>query len=189
MIKADLSALPVMQLAVTGDGLPPEELFRVADEVVRPQIERLNGVSQVSLIGGRRQEVRVEVDPARLAGYGVSLGQIQSALAQANAQTPGGTDLRGRPRVLAARLRPLPRPDRLRLAWSSTRPSRRCACATSPTVRLAARQQTQVTPRRPRRGGPHQVSQQSGANATDVADGRPRGAAAHAAASCRPAPS
>src|SRR5687768_16219034 len=33
VIKVDLSALPVMQLAVTGENLPPEELFRIADEV------------------------------------------------------------------------------------------------------------------------------------------------------------
>jgi HAE1 family hydrophobic/amphiphilic exporter-1 len=170
VIKADLSAFPVMQLAVTGDALPPEELFRIADEVARPQIERLNGVSQVSLIGGRRQEVRVEVDPAKLAGYGVSLGQIQQALAQANAQTPGGSITEGG-REYSLRVFGLFRDatDFGSVIVNNTEPPVRLRDVAS--VRLAARQQTQVT-----RVDGHpavlvQVSQQSGANATDVADG------------------
>jgi HAE1 family hydrophobic/amphiphilic exporter-1 len=169
VIKADLSALPVMQLAVTGEGLPPEELFRVADELVRPQIERLNGVSQVSLIGGRRQEVRVEVDPARLAGYGVSLGQIQSALAQANAQTPGGTISEGG-REYSLRVFGLFRDptDFGSVIVNTTEPPVRLRDVA--TVRLAARQQTQVTRVNHAEAVLIQVSQQSGANATDVTE-------------------
>src|SRR5262249_54358886 len=39
--KLDYGAAPVAQLAVVGDSLPPDELFRVADEVVRPRVESL----------------------------------------------------------------------------------------------------------------------------------------------------
>ena len=86
--KLDRNATPIMQLALVSDRLPPEELFRLADEVLRPRLERVTGVSQVGLVGGRQQEVRVEVDPAALAGHGVALNQVQAALAQSNVSTP-----------------------------------------------------------------------------------------------------
>src|SRR5579884_873750 len=89
--KLDPNALPVMQIAVVGDRLAPEDLFNLADQTLRPQFERLTGVSQVGVLGGRQQEVRVAVDPQKMAAAGVSLTQVQAALAAANVTTPGGS--------------------------------------------------------------------------------------------------
>src|SRR5207249_2067177 len=89
--KADLSQQPSVQLALVDDRLPPEELYRLADEVLRPAIEGLSGVSLVRVVGGRQAEVRVEVDPVRLEGYGLALSDVQSALAQANLDLPAGS--------------------------------------------------------------------------------------------------
>jgi len=89
--KIDLSALPVMQLAVVSDTLPGTDLFTVADQRLSPEFQKVNGVSQVSLIGGQKQEIQVAIDPYKLAGYGLSLGQLQSALAADNLSAPAGT--------------------------------------------------------------------------------------------------
>jgi hydrophobic/amphiphilic exporter-1 (mainly G- bacteria), HAE1 family len=89
--KIDLSALPVMQLAVVSDTLPGTDLFTIADQTLTPEFQKVSGVSQVSLIGGQKQEIQVAIDPLKLAGYGLSLTQIQTALASDNQSSPAGT--------------------------------------------------------------------------------------------------
>jgi hydrophobic/amphiphilic exporter-1 (mainly G- bacteria), HAE1 family len=95
--KIDLGQEPVMQLALVDASIKPEELYRLAKDEVSPSLEALEGVSQVSLIGGRPEEIRIEIDPRRLAGFGVSLAQVQGAVAAANASLPGGS-IRGEAR-------------------------------------------------------------------------------------------
>jgi HAE1 family hydrophobic/amphiphilic exporter-1 len=89
--KIDLSALPVMQLAVVSDTLPGTDLFTIADQTLTPEFQKVNGVSQVSLIEGQKQEIQVAIDPYKLAGYGLSLNQVQTALATDNLSSPAGT--------------------------------------------------------------------------------------------------
>ena len=89
--KIDLSALPVMQLALISDTLPGTDLFNIADQTVSPEFQKVNGVSQVSLIGGQKREIQVAIDPYRLAGYGISLAQLQTGLGGDNLSAPAGT--------------------------------------------------------------------------------------------------
>src|SRR5207237_4446356 len=77
--KIDLSALPVMQLAVVSDTLPGTDLFTIADRTLSPEFQKVNGISQVSLVGGQKQEIQVALDPYKLAGYGLSLAQLHTA--------------------------------------------------------------------------------------------------------------
>jgi HAE1 family hydrophobic/amphiphilic exporter-1 len=95
VLKVDLTQLPVMELALVDDSLGPEALYATAHDQVLPSLEQISGVSQVALIGGRQEEIRVAVDPTRLAAYGVSLGQVQTALAAANTTLPGGSISQG----------------------------------------------------------------------------------------------
>src|SRR5438067_12542686 len=89
--KIDLSARPVLQLAVVSDTLPGTDLFTIADQALTPEFQKVNGVSQVSLIGGQKPEIQVAIDPYKLAGYGLSLSQVQTALATDNLSSPAGT--------------------------------------------------------------------------------------------------
>lgn len=95
VLKIDLTQIPVMELAVIDDSQAPDQLYATAHDQILPNLEQLSGVSQVALIGGRQEEVKVAVDPTRLAAYGVSLSQVQSALAAANTQLPGGSISQG----------------------------------------------------------------------------------------------
>lgn len=170
VIKADPNAQPVMQLAVVSDELPPEELFRVADEVLRPEFERLRGVSPVGVVGGRQQEVRIEVDPKRLAGFGIGLAQVQAALAQANVSTPAGSVPEG-DRVYTLRVAGLfqAAEDFGRVVIGGT-PERLVRLRDVATVRLAAKEASQVTRLNGRSGVLLRITKQNGANTTDVAD-------------------
>lgn len=89
IVKADINAQAVMTLAVWGDR-PPEQLYRLADEKIRPRLEQINGVGRVSLIGGRQREIQVKADPAKLRAYGLTLPQLTAVIAQENLNLPGG---------------------------------------------------------------------------------------------------
>src|SRR5437588_1641589 len=80
-----------MQLAVVSDTLSGTDLFTIADQTLTPEFQKVVGVSQITLIGGQKQEIQIAVDPYKLAGYGLSLAQIQGALAGDNLSAPAGT--------------------------------------------------------------------------------------------------
>jgi HAE1 family hydrophobic/amphiphilic exporter-1 len=90
VVKFDIGQSAVLALALTGDR-PLDQLYRLADDVIKPQLEAAYGVGQVSIAGGLQREVQVQVDPARLRGYGLSIDQVQAALARENVSQPGGS--------------------------------------------------------------------------------------------------
>ena len=60
-------------------------------EELKADMERVPGVSEIEIVGGEDREVRVLVDPRRLDQFGLSLGQITSAISRANSNIPVGT--------------------------------------------------------------------------------------------------
>jgi HAE1 family hydrophobic/amphiphilic exporter-1 len=95
VLKLDPTQLPVLHLAYTGT-LPLNELFRIADERIKPSLETQSGVGSVDLTGGLEREIQVQVNPDRLRAYGVTLEQISQALSRENQGIPGGSIERGR---------------------------------------------------------------------------------------------
>jgi HAE1 family hydrophobic/amphiphilic exporter-1 len=89
VLKFDFGAQPIMTLALSGQRTP-DQLFKLADETVRPRLEALSGVGQVTVSGGRQREVQVKVDPNRLRAYGLTLQQVIQALGAENQNAAGG---------------------------------------------------------------------------------------------------
>jgi HAE1 family hydrophobic/amphiphilic exporter-1 len=87
--RVDWGSDPVITFSVGGEATP-EELRTLADDVIKPQIEKISGVAEVAVKGGLEREVQVELDPAALAGYGISLDEVTGALAAANLEVPAG---------------------------------------------------------------------------------------------------
>ena len=87
--KADPDAAPVVVLAVKSKD-PVREVSLIADTVLRRQIERIQDVGQVTLLGTQKRRVNVEVDPVRLVATGVSALEVQRALGVSNVSVPGG---------------------------------------------------------------------------------------------------
>jgi HAE1 family hydrophobic/amphiphilic exporter-1 len=87
--KVDLGALPIIQLAVSGP-LPVEELTRVADDELKPALQRLQGVGSIDVIGGRKRELAVVVDPTRLRAHGLAVTDVSQAIAVQSIAIPGG---------------------------------------------------------------------------------------------------
>ena len=80
--------LPSAIVALMGDDL--SSIQALAEDTVAPALERVDGVAQVTISGGVSQQIAVEVDAARAAGYGLSNSYISQMLAAENLLYPGG---------------------------------------------------------------------------------------------------
>jgi HAE1 family hydrophobic/amphiphilic exporter-1 len=88
--KIDPQAIPVLALAVSANR-PVREITEFVDKVLRRRLESVSGVGQVTIIGGQKRQVNVYVDPLKLRAQGISVTDVERALATENLQTPGGT--------------------------------------------------------------------------------------------------
>ena len=90
IINMNLSALmPTAMIALVGEDL--SQLQTLAEDLVVPALERINGVAQVTVNGGVEQQIAVELDPTRTAGYGLSASYVSQFLAGQNLIYPGGS--------------------------------------------------------------------------------------------------
>jgi hydrophobe/amphiphile efflux-1 (HAE1) family protein len=88
--KIDPGAIPVVFLALRSNQ-PIADTTEVADKLVRRQIETIDGVGEVSLIGGRKRQINVILDPIRLRAQDLSALDVQRVLSTQNLNIPGGT--------------------------------------------------------------------------------------------------
>jgi len=87
--RMDPDAAPVLSLALTANK-PVRDITEYADKVLRRQLESLNGVGQVLVVGGRERQVNVWLDADRLRAYNVTVTDVARALTAQNAEVPGG---------------------------------------------------------------------------------------------------
>ena len=92
--KFDFSAFPIIEIAVSAPR-PLEEVYAVADKVIKERLSRIDGVASVDITGKREREIRVEVAPERLRAYGLSLMDVMGVLVQGNLNVPAGHITRG----------------------------------------------------------------------------------------------
>lgn len=82
---------PIMTLAVTGQGIPLPMLEDIVDTRLAQKMAQISGVGLVSLSGGQRPAVRVQVNPRMLASYGLSLEDVRIAVSNANVSIAKGS--------------------------------------------------------------------------------------------------
>ncbi len=87
--KFDPDSAPVLTLAVSANK-PIRDITEYADKTLRRQLESVNGVGQVLVVGGRSRQVNVSLDAARLEGYNLTVTDVARALQMQNAEVPGG---------------------------------------------------------------------------------------------------
>lgn len=87
--RMDPDAAPIMLVALSGPR-SIRELTEFASRRIRRQIESLNGVGGVTILGGRARQINVDVEPARLQSYGLTVLDVQRALLTQNLEVPGG---------------------------------------------------------------------------------------------------
>jgi HAE1 family hydrophobic/amphiphilic exporter-1 len=87
--KFNNDSTPVLTIAVSSDR-PLRELTEIADKIVKPQLERSDGVGEVMIVGGLQRAINIWVDPERLAAYQIPISTVRTALVRQNADVPGG---------------------------------------------------------------------------------------------------
>ncbi|MGA2047188.1 MAG: efflux RND transporter permease subunit [Terracidiphilus sp.] len=89
--KVNPAADPILWLEMSSTTMALDDFAKYADQVFAKRIAMVSGVSQVPVWGPSQPAIRVQVDPEKLAAYGVDLEQIRSALATNSANLPSGT--------------------------------------------------------------------------------------------------
>jgi multidrug efflux pump len=89
--KSNPADAPVLTLALTSKTLPLSKVEDLADSRLAPKISQLSGVGLVTIGGGQKPAVRIQVNPATLATYGISLEELRAALASTSVNAAKGT--------------------------------------------------------------------------------------------------
>ena len=89
--KVNPADAPVMTLSISSDTLPLSKVYDLVDTRVAQKLSQLSGVGMVSLAGGQRPAVRVQMNPTALAAYQLSAEEVRAAIAAANANQPKGS--------------------------------------------------------------------------------------------------
>ncbi|NUQ74439.1 MAG: efflux RND transporter permease subunit [Polyangiaceae bacterium] len=87
--KMDPDAAPILTLALAANA-SPREVTELADKLIRRELESLNGVGQVTVIGGRPRQINVWVDPDKLQKLNMSAVEVERALRTQNVELPSG---------------------------------------------------------------------------------------------------
>jgi HAE1 family hydrophobic/amphiphilic exporter-1 len=87
--KFDPDAAPVLTIVV-GSPMPIKDLTEFARKRIKESLESVNGVGQITMVGGRIREIHVRVDPDRLRAYGLTPADVKLALQRQNVELPGG---------------------------------------------------------------------------------------------------
>ena len=72
------------------------ELSELADNIVKKQLERSNGVGEISVLGGTTRSINIWADADRLAAYRIPITQVRNAIVRQNSDVPGGNVDAGR---------------------------------------------------------------------------------------------
>jgi HAE1 family hydrophobic/amphiphilic exporter-1/multidrug efflux pump len=88
--KSDADADRILSMTVQSDGKNILELSDYAENVIAQRIETIPGVSSVQIWGQRRYAMRLWIDPLKLSSYGLTVGDVRSALLAQNVELPSG---------------------------------------------------------------------------------------------------
>jgi HAE1 family hydrophobic/amphiphilic exporter-1 len=89
--KVNPADAPILYLALSSPTLPLSTVDDYAETMLAQRISMISGVAQVSVFGSQQYAVRVQVDPNKLAAYGIGIDEVESAVEQGNVDQPTGT--------------------------------------------------------------------------------------------------
>ena len=89
--KVNPADAPILSLAITADGMSLPKVYELVDTRLVPKLAQVSGVGMVSLSGGQRPAVRVQLNPRALAANGLNLEDVRSAINNANVNSPKGS--------------------------------------------------------------------------------------------------
>jgi multidrug efflux pump len=88
--KVNPADSPIMIIGLTSEKYGPDKLYDEASTVIQQKLSQIQGVGQVNVGGGALPSVRVEVNPTKLASYGLTMVDLQSVLRIQNSDLAKG---------------------------------------------------------------------------------------------------
>jgi HAE1 family hydrophobic/amphiphilic exporter-1 len=95
VFKFDSSSQAIMQLGVEGEGYDPVTLREIAQNEIAQRFERVDGVAAVTVNGGVRRQIHVELSKEKITALNLSVNQVVQTLRQENQNTPLGEIYQG----------------------------------------------------------------------------------------------
>ena len=89
--KVNPADMPIMTLAFTAKATPLHEVYDLVDTRVAQKLSQTSGVGQVTLAGGQRPAVRIQVNPRALAAYSLTFDDVQAAVNAGSVNQPKGS--------------------------------------------------------------------------------------------------
>jgi len=89
--KVNPADAPILLMALKSDVASMTDLNSIAENIISPTLSTIDGVAQVQIYGPQQYAVRIELDPDALATKGITVAQMQAAIAAANQISPLGT--------------------------------------------------------------------------------------------------
>jgi len=87
--KFDPDSAPIMAIVVSGNR-SDREITELADKKMKRQLETVKDIGAVTLVGDRKREIQLVVDPHRLEAYNLSIQHVKTAVQRQNVEVPGG---------------------------------------------------------------------------------------------------
>lgn len=91
ILRFNASSVPILQLSISSDTLPEQQLFDVTINQLRPQLITLPGVMIPYPYGGRQRQLMVDLDPQKLHAWGISAQDVSNAINAQNLILPTGS--------------------------------------------------------------------------------------------------
>ncbi len=96
IITYNASTVPILQLAISGQGVSEQQLYDLGNNFIRPQLVTVPGTAIPNLYGGKQRQVQVDLNIQALQSKGLSPSDVVSAIGNQNLILPGGTSKIGR---------------------------------------------------------------------------------------------
>ncbi|NNE97657.1 MAG: efflux RND transporter permease subunit, partial [Pyrinomonadaceae bacterium] len=90
VLKLDSGAAPVLRIVVSSSRASLKDVTEFSKKKVKEQIESINGVGQVQIIGGRERQINVWVDPNKMRSFNITPVEVSAALRFQNQEFPSG---------------------------------------------------------------------------------------------------
>ena len=91
ILNYNASTVPIIQLALSGKGLPEQTLFDLGLNFVRVPVVTVPGAAMPYPFGGKFRQIQIDIDPEQMRAHGLSGQDVANALAAQNLVTPVGT--------------------------------------------------------------------------------------------------
>jgi multidrug efflux pump subunit AcrB len=92
ILSYNASSVPILQLALSSDSIPEQELFDLGNNILRVQLATVAGAAIPYPLGGRQRQVQVDLDPRELRARGLAGSDVVNAISAQNLILPAGTE-------------------------------------------------------------------------------------------------